>query len=130
VVDNTGPDTLGSAFENVVAIGVTRPPPRGVERFRWDGAADRWARAWARPDVASPSMVPLVSAGSRQVYVQSAEGGVFSFVGLDWDSGETRTRLELPRTQAMNGAYMLIQLLPDGDVVTGMLTGPVRIDVE
>jgi hypothetical protein len=130
VVNNTGPDTLGSAFENVVAIGVTRPPPRGVERFRWDGAAHRWARAWARPDVASPSMEPLVSAGSRQAYVQSAEDGVFAFVGLDWDTGETRTRLELPRTQAMNGAYMLIQLLPDGDVVTGMLTGPVRIDVQ
>lgn len=128
VVNNSGPDTLGSAFENVVAIGVTRPPPRGVERFRWDGAAHRWTRVWARPDVASPSMVPLVSAGSRQAYVQSAEEGVFAFVGLDWDTGETRTRLELPRTQAMNGAYMLIQLLSDGDIVTGMLTGPVRID--
>lgn len=130
VVNNSGPDTLGSAFENVVAIGVTRPPPRGVERFRWDAAAHRWARAWARPDVSSPSMVPLVSAGSRQVYVQSAEAGTFAFVGLDWDSGETVTRLELPRSQAMNGAYMLIQLLPDGDLVTGMLTGPVRIDAE
>lgn len=130
VVNNSGPDTLGSAFENVVAIGVTRPPPRGVERFRWDGAADRWQRAWARADVSSPSMVPLVSAGSRQAYVQSAEGGAFAFVGLDWESGETRTRLALPRSQAMNGAYMLIQLLPDGDVMTGMLTGPVRIDTE
>jgi hypothetical protein len=130
VVNNAGPDTLGSAFENVVAIGVTRPPPRGVERFRWNARADRWERAWARPDVSSPSMVPLVSAGSRQAYVQSAEEGVFAFVGLDWETGETRTRIELPRTQAMNGAYMLIQLLPDGDLVTGMLTGPVRIDVE
>lgn len=129
VVNNTGPDTLGSAFENVVAIGVTRPPPRGVERFRWNGATDRWERVWARPDVSSPSMVPLVSAGSRQAYVQSAENGAFAFVGLDWETGETRTRIELPRTQAMNGAYMLIQLLDDGDMVTGMLTGPVRLDV-
>lgn len=128
VVNNSGPDSLGSAFENVVAIGVTRPPPRGVERFRWDAGTNRWVRVWARPDVASPSMVPLVSAGSRQAYVQSAEGGVFAFVGLDWETGRTCTRLELPRTQAMNGAYMLIQLLPDGDLVTGMLTGPVRID--
>jgi len=129
VVNNVGPDTLPSAFENVVAIGVTRPPPRGVERFRWNGAADRFERVWARADVASPSCVPVASAASRQVYVQSAEDGRFEFLGLDWDTGETRTRLRLPRSQAYNGAYMLVQFLPDGDVAMGMLTGTVRFDV-
>lgn len=129
VVNNVGPDTLPSAFENVVAIGVTRAPPRGVERFRWNHARDRWESVWAREDVASPSCVPVASAASGQVYLQSAESGVFEILGLDWETGATRTRLRLPRTQAMNGAYMLVQFLPDGDVLMGMLTGVVRIDV-
>jgi hypothetical protein len=127
VVNNVGPDTLPSALENVVAIGVTRPPPRGAERFRWERGARRWRRVWARPDVASPSCVPVMSAVTRQVYIQSAEGGRFEILGLDWDTGATRTRLRLPRSQAFNGAYMLVQFLADGDIAMGMLTGPVRI---
>jgi hypothetical protein len=129
VVNNVGPDSLPSAFENVVAIGVTRPPPRGVERFRWDSAGGRFERVWARSDVASPSCVPVASAATRQVYVQSAENGRFEILGLDWDTGATRTRLRLPPSQAFNGAYMLVQFLPDGDVAMGMLTGTVRLDV-
>ena len=127
VVNNVGPDTLPSALENVVAVGVTRPPPRGVERFAWDRAAHRWRRTWARPDVASPSCVPVMSPVTRQVYVQSAEDGRFEILGLDWDSGATRTRWRLPKSQAFNGAYMLVQFLADGDIAMGMLTGPVRI---
>ncbi|MDX2166280.1 MAG: hypothetical protein SF182_04430 [Deltaproteobacteria bacterium] len=127
VVNNVGPDTLPSALENVVAIGVTRAPPRGVERFRWDRAAHRWQRVWARSDVASPSCVPVMSGVTRQVYLQSAEAGRFEILGLDWDSGATRTRLRLPPSQAYNGAYMLVQFLADGDIAMGMLTGPVRI---
>jgi hypothetical protein len=130
VVNNVGPDTLPSALENVVAIGVTRPPPRGVERFRWDRATHRWQRVWARADVASPSCVPVMSGATRQVYVQSAEHGRFEILGLDWDSGATRTRLRLPPSQAYNGAYMLVQFLADGDIAMGMLTGPVRITLD
>jgi hypothetical protein len=130
VVNNTGPDTLGSAFENVVAIGVTRPGPRGVAKLVWDAGADRWRDAWARPDVGSPSTVPLVSSGSRQAYVQDARGGRFELIGLDWETGATRTRLVFPRSQAFNGAYTQIQLLPSGDLFMGMLTGPVRTVLE
>lgn len=129
VVNNAGPDTLPSAFENVVAIGTTRPSPRGVERFRWNRSARRFERVWARADIGAPSCVPVASAATNQVYLQSAESGRFAIVGLDWDSGATRTQLALPRSQAFNAAYMLIQFLPDGDVTMGMLTGPVRIDV-
>lgn len=126
VVNNAGPDTFGSAFENVVAIGVTRPGPKGVAKLVWDGAANRWRDAWSRSDVGSPSTVPLVSAGSRQAYVQDAHDGRFSVVGLDWESGVTRTTLDFPPGQAFNGAYTQIQLLPSGDLFMGMLTGPVR----
>jgi hypothetical protein len=127
VVNNTGTDALPSAFENVVAVGVTRPGPLGAERFRWDHAAHRFERVWARPDVSSPSCVPVASRGSGQVYLQTAEAGRFAILGLDWETGETRTRLALPRSQAYNAAYMLIQWLPGGDVTMGMLTGVVRI---
>jgi hypothetical protein len=126
VVNNAGPDSLPSAFENVVAVGVTRPGPKGVEKMAWDAAGDRWQPAWARADVGSPSIVPLVSGGSRQAYVQDARAGRFEIVGLDWDTGETRTRLVLPQSQAWNGAYTQIQLLPSGDLFMGMLTGPMR----
>lgn len=130
VVNNAGPDTFGSAFENVVAIGVTRDGPKGVAKLVWDGVANRWRDAWSRADVGSPSTVPMVSAGSRQAYVQDAIAGRFSIVGLDWETGVTRTVLEFPPGQAFNGAYTQIQLLPSGDLFMGMLTGPVRTVLE
>lgn len=130
VVNNSGPGELPDVIQNVVTSGVSRKGPTGVEKFAWDPVTDEWAYAWANSEVNSPSTVPMVSAGSNQVYVNRFADSAWEITGLDWDTGEVITRLILGDSHAYNGAYSLIQVMYDGDIVIGGLTGHYRIDTE
>ncbi len=130
VVNNSGTGELPDLIQNVVTSGVSRPGPTGVEKFEWDSVADKWDYAWANAEVNSPSTVPMISAGSNQVYVNRFADGAWEITGLDWDTGAVATRLILGDSQAYNGAYSLIQVMYDGDIVIGGLTGHYRIDTE
>ncbi|MBW3496383.1 hypothetical protein [Bacillus sp. FDAARGOS_1420] len=103
---------------------------KGVEKFEWDFKTNKWKRAWANPDVSSPSVVPMVSAGNNQAYFNGYVDGDWEITGLDWHTGKVKTRLILGDSQAYNGAYSLIQVLPDGDIVYGGLTGYLRINAK
>lgn len=129
VVNNTLPDPLPTMLENVLVSGVHREGPTGVEKFRWDSTANHWIRAWANPDVASPTTVPMISQGSNQVYVNGFVDGRWEMTGLDLDSGEAVTHVRLGTGQEYNGAYSVISMLEDGDIVLGGLLGPIRIDL-
>lgn len=130
VVNNSLPDKLPTKLENVVVSGVTREGPKGVEKFEWDPKKNQWKRAWANPHVNAPSVVPMVSAGSNQAYFNRYVEGAWEITGVDWDTGEVKTRLILGDSQAFNGAYSLIQLLPNGDLVYGGLTGYLKINTK
>ncbi|MCC6479868.1 MAG: hypothetical protein IT552_11740 [Sphingomonadaceae bacterium] len=130
VVNNTLPTPLPTMLENVVTSGFTREGPTGAEKFEWDSKNDRWTRAWANPDVASPSTVPMISGGSNQVYVNGFVDGKWEITGLDWDTGEVATRLRMGKSQKYNGAYSVIAMLPGGDIVLGGLFGTMRIRTE
>jgi hypothetical protein len=130
VVNNSNPDALPDLLQNVVVSGVTSEGPTGVQKFEWDPVANQWNYAWANSAVNSPSIVPMVSAGSNQVYINRFVDGSWEITGLDWDTGEVSTRLILGDSQANNGAYSLIQVMHDGDIVIGGLTGHYRIDTE
>lgn len=127
VVNNTLPSPLPTMLENVVTSGFTREGPTGAEKFQWDTESDSWIRAWANPDLASPSTVPMISGGSNQAYVNGFVDGKWEVTGVDWDSGEVVTRLRMGKSQAYNGAYSVISMLPGGDIVLGGLFGTMRI---
>ncbi|CAM4216247.1 hypothetical protein BAMA_19240 [Bacillus manliponensis] len=128
VVNNTLPDKLQTKIENVIVSGVTRQGPKGVEKFEWDSKKNEWKSKWADPNMSAPSVIPLISAGSNQAYFNRYVDGAWEITGLDWDTGKVKTRLILGDSQAYNGAYSLIQLLPNGDIVYGGLTGYLKIN--
>jgi len=127
VVNNTLPSPLPTMLENVVTSGFTREGPTGAEKFEWDTKNDRWTRAWANPDLDSPSTVPLISGGANQAYVNGFVDGKWEVTGVDWDDGEIVTRLRMGKSQIYNGAYSVISMLPGGDIVLGGLFGTMRI---
>lgn len=129
VVNNTLPDPLPTMLENVLTSGHTRAGPTGVEKFSWDPNADRWIRAWANAEVASPSTVPMISQGSNQVYVNGFVDGRWEVTGVDLDSGKAVTHVRLGKGQEYNGAYSVISMLSDGDLVLGGLLGTIRINL-
>ena len=48
---------------------------------------------------------------------------------MHWDTGEVVTRLILPSSHSFNGAYSILQILPDGDMTVGGMLGRYRINV-
>lgn len=127
VVNNTIQKPVKGGLETVLVSGVTREGPRGVERLDWNNETDSWKETWWRSDISSPSTVPMISAGSSQVYFNRYVDKAWEITGLDWETGATKTRLIMNGSQAYNGSYTVIQILPDGDIVYGALLGTTRL---
>ncbi|MCZ8172735.1 MAG: hypothetical protein O9272_13445 [Brevundimonas sp.] len=128
VLNGMAPQNIKPDLDNLLVQGPFRTPPRGVEMFRWDHARNRWQSLWARADVSTPAaIIPVLSTVSRQAYVMAWDSDGWNVTGLDFDSGKTETRMVLGRSQQFNGAWGVLQLLPDGDVFIPGITGPVRV---
>ncbi|WP_409428465.1 hypothetical protein [Mycobacterium sp. SMC-11] len=127
VVNNIGAGGTPDRLVDVLASGPVAPPPHGVQRFEWDPTAHQWKPTWARGDVVSTSMVPAVSATSGIVFLNGytkADG--WEVTGLDWQTGETVHRTIFGQSNLGNGAYALIEGLPNGDLLFNSVGGPLR----
>lgn len=128
LVNGMAPENIKPDLENLLAQGPYLAPPRGIEMFEWDTKADKWRSLWARADVSSPAaVIPLISHGSQQAYTMTWDDAGWAISGFDLESGEQKTRMTLGPSQAYNGAWGQLQLLPDGDVFIPGLAGPVRV---
>lgn len=130
VVNNIGGGGTPDRLVDVLASGPVSPAPHGAQRFEWDPTTHRWRSAWARGDVVSTSMVPAVSATSGIVFLNgytAADG--WEVTGLDWQTGETVHRTIFGQSNLGNGAYALIEGLPNGDLLFNSVGGPLRATI-
>ncbi|OLT80718.1 hypothetical protein FJK96_19275 [Mycobacteroides chelonae] len=130
VVQNIGAGGAPDRLVDVLANGPVSPAPQGVQRFEWDPKGHRWASAWARGDVVSTSMVPAVSTSSGIIFLNGytkADG--WEVTGLDWKTGETVHRTIFGQSNLGNGAYALIEGLPNGDLLFNSVGGPFRAKI-
>lgn len=128
VVNGMAPENIKPDLDNLLVQGPFRTPPKGIEMFRWDHRNNRWDSLWARPDISTPAaIIPVLSTVSRQAYVLGWDEDGWNFSGFDFDKGTTETRMVLGRSQQFNGAWGVLQLLPNGDVFIPGITGPVRV---
>lgn len=129
VVNNIGEGTgAPNRLVDVLALGPVFAPPRGCERFEWDPRAQAWRSVWTRPDLVSTSMVPTKSAPSGIVLVNGytpADG--WEVTGMDWNTGQTVHRTIFGQDNLGNGAYAIIQLFADGDLLFNSIGGPIRV---
>jgi hypothetical protein len=128
VVNNVTTEGQADRLIDVLASGPLTTPAYGVERFEWDPARHAWTSAWTRPDLASISQVPVVSVASRAAAVNTfGPHDGWEVTGVDWDTGRTVHRTVFGKITAGNGAYALVQVLQDGDMIFTSVTGPVRV---
>ena len=121
-------ETINDKIAGVVSVGPVLNPAYGVERLEWDTAANRWESIWTRSDINSPSMIPCVSTASGIVFVNGYYKSTgWEVTGLDWNTGATRHRVVFGSNNRGNGAYAIIQYLPDGDLLFNSVSGPFRI---
>lgn len=128
VLNGMAPENIKPDLDNLLVQGPFKTPPNGIEMFRWDHRGNRWDSLWARPDISTPAaIIPVLSTISRQAYVLGWDTDGWNVSGFDFDTGKTETRMVLGRSQQFNGAWGVLQLLPDGDVFIPGIAGPVRV---
>ena len=111
--------------------GATRPGPVGAAAFKWDRTKHAWTQRWARTDVSSISIVPMISGGSHMAIIDGYFAGRWNdrhHIGMDLDTGETVMSIRTGSDPIFNGMYAPIKVDPQGNLFYGMAFGMVRMD--
>lgn len=111
-------------------IGLTNLPryaPKGVEKFVWDPAQRKLARAWANAEVSCPNGIPTMSAATGLAYCVGARNGAWTFEALDWHTGASAFSIALGARPEFNSAYGAAEIGPDGMLYSGALRGTYRV---
>jgi hypothetical protein len=131
VVNNIRAQGAKDKLVDVLAGGPVFHPPAGVERVEWDPSTREWSSVWTRSDVVATSMVPGMSSASNMAFVNGyTRKDGWEVTGLDWNTGETVHRTIFGQDNLGNGAYALIQFLPNGDLLFNSIGGPARVRLE
>ncbi len=128
VVNNSSIEGNKDLLVGVIGLGPIFPAPHGVERFEWDPKKHQWSSVWANPNIVSISMVPVVSRPSNMVLVNGyTKSKGWEITGLNWNTGKIVHRTFFGQTNYGNGAYALLELLPDNNFIFNSIAGPYRI---
>ncbi|MFE3986501.1 hypothetical protein ACFXPR_18615 [Nocardia tengchongensis] len=130
VVQNIGAGGEPDRLVDVLANGPVDAPPHGMQRFEWDPKAHKWNSVWERGDVVSTSMVPATSTDTGIVFVNGySKADGWEVTGLDWKTGETVHRTIFGQSNLGNGAYAIVEGLPNGDILFNSVGGPFRAKI-
>jgi len=131
VVNNVREAGAKDRLVDVFAGGPVLAPAKGVERVQWDVNTHSFKSVWTRNDVVSISTVPTMSGPSNIVFVNGyyPQTG-WEVTGMDWNTGETVFRTVFGQSNLGNGAYSIIQFMPNGDLLFNSIGGPTRVKLE
>jgi hypothetical protein len=130
VINGSYPDPVKSpGYPNAFTAGVTRPAPRGVQKFTWDTNAHRFVESWVNEQIDnSDIMVPVVSSATGLMYCAHKEDGDYQYVGLDWTTGELKQRWVFPDDSRLWNAFGgITTVLENGDLLIGGAFGIKRV---
>lgn len=133
VINGSYPDPVPTpGLPNAFTAGVTRPAPRGAQKFIWNPDDRRFVQSWINNEVDnSDIMVPVVSAATGLMYCAHKDHGDYQYVGLDWLTGELKQRWMFPddsrRWNALGG---ITTVLDNGDLLIGGVFAIKRLSAE
>eukprot|EP00592_Proboscia_alata_P009056 CAMPEP_0194357452 /NCGR_PEP_ID=MMETSP0174-20130528/4925_1 /TAXON_ID=216777 /ORGANISM="Proboscia alata, Strain PI-D3" /LENGTH=456 /DNA_ID=CAMNT_0039127475 /DNA_START=193 /DNA_END=1563 /DNA_ORIENTATION=- len=107
----------------VVASGIDFIAPRGAEKFEWDPSDRSLKSSWANVEVSIPNGIPTMSQKSNLVYGVGHKRTDWSFLALDWTTGEVDFDYPFGTGPRYNSAYAGTEIGRPGQLYTGILTG-------
>ncbi|MGI9570219.1 MAG: hypothetical protein ACR2PH_10895 [Desulfobulbia bacterium] len=123
VIDENGKLAV---FETVLAAGVTREPPIGVEKWSWNKESRTLKSDWTKLRGLQWALHP-VSAANNTVALTILEEGNYSLLTVDWTTGEEISTTTLGNNPIFNTAGgIFIPIDENRMYVTGVF-GPVMI---
>ncbi|MFT5575364.1 MAG: hypothetical protein ACI89D_000881 [Bermanella sp.] len=119
-------DLLG----NGLSAGITREPPRGLEKFQWNPKENRFEQQWLRADIDNTDwMPPAISLVNGLAYIANKQNGIYEYQAVEWDTGNTVARWEFPDDSVRWNTWGgITTLLPDGDLLLGGFFGVKRFN--
>lgn len=106
--------------------------PHGLERIDWNPRTRTCSTKWANRELSIPNGIPSMSTATGLIYGIGQRGGIWGLEGIDFETGESKLRVDTSATPDNNSAYAATTVGPDGAVWTGALTaytifrGPIR----
>lgn len=136
VIDSTYPESPPAPgklhiLPNAFLSGVTREPPRGMQKFEWLPDEDRWVEDWylEYPDN-TDWMPPAISPHTGLAYIAHKEDGRYEYQAIDWETGELVARWRFPDDGILWNTWGgITTLLQDGDLLLGGFFAVKRFDV-
>jgi hypothetical protein len=124
VVNTTYPEPGPIAMDlisNAFLAGTTRKPPRGIQKYEWLPARDRFEESWAIADVDNTDwMPPAVSSSNGLVYIANRRNDTYEYFAADWQTGEKKATWVFPNDSVLwNNWGGITVLLEDGDFLLG-----------
>jgi hypothetical protein len=106
---------------NAFLSGTTREPPRGVKKFEWLAAENRFVEAWQIDHIDNTDwMPPAVSTSNGLVYIANRREDNYEYLAADWETGEIVATWQFPDTSVLwNNWGGITVLLEDGDLLLG-----------
>jgi hypothetical protein len=116
-------------FETVLAAGVTREPPIGVEKWSWNKETRTLKSDWTKLRGLQWALHP-VSAANNTVALTILEEGQYSLLTVDWTTGEEISTTLLGKNPIFNTAGGIFIPIDDKRMYVTGVFGPVMISRE
>jgi hypothetical protein len=119
-------DLISSAF----LAGTTRAAPRGIQKYEWLPAEDRFVTSWTIDHIDNTDwMPPAVSESNGLVYIANKRDNVYEYLAADWQSGEIVATWRFPNDSVLYNTWGGITVfLEDGDFLLGGFFSIKRFD--
>ena len=91
-----GPISL-DLISNAFLAGTTRKPPRGIQKYKWLNAENRFIESWSIDGVDNTDwMPPPLSTANGMVYIANKRNNVYEYFAADWDTGLKKSHVGVP----------------------------------
>jgi hypothetical protein len=120
------PDGKLDLYSTVMSAGVSRPAPRGSEKFIWDPKTFSFKSVWTT-DYGMQWALHPVSTVTNTVHLAELKEGVYSLIAIDWTTGKEIGRTTLGKSPIFNTMGGFFVPLQNGDIYVTGVFGPVRI---
>ncbi len=97
--------------------------PYGLERFDWNQRKNKCSSRWANQEVSIPNGIPSMSTATGLIYGIGQRDGVWGLEGIDFETGESKLRVESSADVTDNSVYAATTVAPDGVIWTGTFLG-------
>lgn len=133
VINSTYPEPgplPGELISNAFRSGTTRAAPRGIQKYQWLAAENRFAASWAIDHIDNTDwMPPAVSTSNGLVYIANKRDNIYEYLAADWETGEIKATWRFPDDSVLwNNWGGITVMLEDGDFLLGGFFAVKRFD--